>query len=160
MSAWLKSIRVGRATVASDAVTGFVMAMITIPGDLANGVLAGVNPVYALYSLMVGTAVAGLFTSTMLMNVDSTSATSLTTFDIVSGFPSDQTVDVLVVLALLAGIFMLAFGILKLGYLVRFISNAVMTGFLSGVAVLTIIGQFGDLTGYYSDAGNKVTPRH
>ena len=51
---------------------------------------------------------------------------------------------------------MLLFGILKLGFLVRFISNAVMTGFLSGLGVLTILGQVGDLTSYYSDAGNKV----
>jgi SulP family sulfate permease len=51
---------------------------------------------------------------------------------------------------------MLVFGLLKLGLLVRFVSNAVMTGFLSGLGVLTILGQVGDLTGFYSEAGNKV----
>jgi SulP family sulfate permease len=48
------------------------------------------------------------------------------------------------------------FGLLKLGFLVRFVSNAVMTGFLSGLGVLTVLGQVGDLTNYYSEAGNKV----
>jgi SulP family sulfate permease len=38
----------------------------------------------------------------------------------------------------------------------RFISIAVMTGFISGLGVLTILGQVGDLTGYYSEANNKV----
>jgi SulP family sulfate permease len=51
---------------------------------------------------------------------------------------------------------MLIFGFLKLGFVVRFISNSVMTGFLAGLGVLTILGQVGDFTGYYSDASNKV----
>ncbi len=38
----------------------------------------------------------------------------------------------------------------------RYISNAVMTGFLTGIGVLTILGQVGDLTGHASDASNKV----
>ena len=90
------------------------------------------------------------------MNVNSTSATALATFDALSGIPEDQQLGYLVVLGLLVGSFMLVFGILKLGFLVRFISNAVMTGFLSGLGVLTILGQVGDLTGYASDASNKV----
>jgi SulP family sulfate permease len=51
---------------------------------------------------------------------------------------------------------MLLFGILKLGSLVRFISNSVMTGFLSGLGILTILSQVGDLTGYASEAEEKV----
>jgi len=70
--------------------------------------------------------------------------------------PEEQLAN-LVVLSLLVGAFMLAFGLLKLGFLVRFISNAVMTGFLSGLGVLTILGQLADITGYVSDQGNKVT---
>jgi SulP family sulfate permease len=52
---------------------------------------------------------------------------------------------------------MLSMGLLKLGSITRFISNSVMVGFLNGLAVLIILGQFGDLTGYASDAGNKLT---
>jgi SulP family sulfate permease len=46
--------------------------------------------------------------------------------------------------------------VFRLGYFVRFISNAVMTGFMAGVAMLIILGQFGDLTGYESVFSNKV----
>jgi SulP family sulfate permease len=60
------------------------------------------------------------------------------------------------VLALLAGIFMLAAGLLKLGFLTRFISNEVLRGFLTGIGVNIILGQLGDLTGYSSEYGNKV----
>jgi SulP family sulfate permease len=90
------------------------------------------------------------------MNVDSTSATSLATFDAIGSIPEDEQLAYIVVLGLLVGLFMLLFGILKLGFLVRFISNSVMTGFLAGLGVLTILGQVGDFSGYHSEAPNKV----
>ena len=62
----------------------------------------------------------------------------------------------LVVLVLLVGVIQLAAGLFRLGFLVRFVSNAVMTGFLNGVAVLIILGQLSDLTGYDSGYSNRV----
>jgi len=106
--------------------------------------------------MIAGTTVAAMFTSSVIMNVDSTGATALATLEALSGIPSDQQLAYLVVLGLLVGIFMLVFGLLKLGFLVRFISNSVMTGFLSGLGVLTILSQVGDLTGYTSEVNNKV----
>ena len=149
-------LRVPQKILKNDLVTGLVMAIVNVPGALANGLLAGVNPVYGIYSMIAGTSVAALFTSSVIMNVDSTSATSIATGDLLAGITSNEQLGYLVVLGLLVALFMLLFGFLKLGFLVRFISNAVMTGFLSGLGVLTILGQVGDLTGYYSDAGNKV----
>ncbi|MCB0150858.1 MAG: hypothetical protein KDE01_24805, partial [Caldilineaceae bacterium] len=49
-----------------------------------------------------------------------------------------------------------AAGLLKLGFLTRFISNAVLRGFLTGIGVNIILGQLGDFTGYASSYGNKV----
>lgn len=149
-------LRVPRKILINDMVSGLVMAVVNIPGALANGLLAGVNPVFGLYSMIAGTTVAALFTSSVIMNVDSTSATALATLDALSGIPEDQHLQYLVVLGLLVGLFMLVLGFLKLGFLVRFISNSVMTGFLSGLGVLTVLGQVGDVTGYSSEAGNKV----
>jgi SulP family sulfate permease len=152
----MTGLKVPRKTLINDLVSGLVMSVVTVPGALANGLLAGVNPVYGVYSVIAGTSVAALFTSSVVMNVDSTSATSIATGDFVAGIASEEQLGYLVVLGILVGLLMLIFGFLKLGFLVRFISNAVMTGFLSGLGVLTILGQVGDLTGYYSDAGNKV----
>ncbi len=149
-------LRVPRTVFISDLIAGLVNAIVTIPGGIANGVLAGVNPVYGLYSIMLGTPVAALFTSSVIMNVDSTSATSLATFDALVNVPDEQELTYLVVLGLLVGLFMLLFGVLKLGSLMRYISNSVMTGFLSGLGILTILGQVGDFTGYHSAAEQKV----
>jgi SulP family sulfate permease len=147
---------VPRKIFLGDLVSGLIMAVVSIPGGLANGLLAGVNPIFGLYSMIAGTPVAAMFTSSVIMNVDSTGATALATLDALSGIPKDQQLAYLVVLGLLVGLFMLVFGLLKLGFLVRFISNSVMTGFLSGLGVLTILSQVGDLTGYSSEANNKV----
>jgi SulP family sulfate permease len=152
----MNGLKVPSKTILNDAVTGLVMAVINVPQGLANGVLAGVNPVFGLYSMIVGTTVAAFVTASVFMNVDSTSATALTAGEALAGVTSEEHLGYLVVLGLLVGLFMLVFGLLKLGFLVRFVSNAVMTGFLSGLGVLTVLGQVGDLTNFYSEAGNKV----
>jgi SulP family sulfate permease len=152
----LMGLRVPRDVLTKDLVAGLVMSIVNVPGALANGLLAGINPIYGVYSMIAGTTVAALFTSSVIMNVDSTSATSIATGDFLAGITSEEQQGYLVVLGILVGLWMLLFGILKLGFLVRFISNSVMTGFLSGLGVLTILGQVGDITGYYSDAPNKV----
>ena len=149
-------LRVPKEVLKKDLVAGLVMSIVNVPGALANGLLAGINPVYGVYSMIAGTTVAALFTSSVIMNVDSTSATSIATGDFMANISSADQQGYLVVLGILVGLWMLAFGFLKLGFLVRFISNSVMTGFLSGLGVLTILGQVGDLTGYYSEAPNKV----
>jgi SulP family sulfate permease len=59
-------------------------------------------------------------------------------------------------LAILTGIIMLALGLLKLGSMLRFVPNSVMTGFVNGIAILIILGQLGDLTGYDTQGANKV----
>jgi len=137
-------------------IAGLVMAIVQVPGAVANGVLAGVNPIYGLYSMIAGTTAAAIFTSSVIMNVDSTSATALATSEALASVSTEEQLGFLVVLGILVGLFMLILGLLKLGFLVRFVSNSVMTGFLSGLGVLTILGQVGDLTGFYSQAENKV----
>ena len=154
--AFLTGMKVSRKTLFNDLRAGLQMALVNVPGGLANGVLAGVNPVFGLYSMIAGTSVAALFTSSVIMNVDSTSATALAALEALGGIPKEEVLASLVVLGLLVGGFMLIFGFLNLGSVMRFISTAVMTGFISGLGVLTILGQVGELTSYYSEANNKV----
>jgi SulP family sulfate permease len=139
-----------------EAVAGLVMSIISVPGSIANGVLAGVNPLFGVYSTIIGTTVAALFTSSVIMNVDTTGATALASGGVLSNISPEQHLTTLVVLVALVGLFQLIFGLLKLGNLTDFISNAVMTGFIGGVAAQAILGQVGDLTGFYSQAEGKI----
>jgi len=152
----MNTLKVPRKIFIGDMIAGLVMAIIQVPGAVANGVLAGVNPIFGLYSMIAGTTVAAIFTSSVIMNVDSTRATALATSEALAGISTEEQLGFLVVLGILVGIFMLGLGLLKLGFLVRFVSNSVMTGFLSGLGVLTILGQVGYLTGFYSQVENKV----
>ena len=90
------------------------------------------------------------------MNVSTTSALSVAAADGLAGIPAGGKVEALAVMVLLMGVLQVAAGLLRLGFLVRFVSNAVMVGFLNGVAVLIILGQLGDLTGYDSPYSNRV----
>jgi sulfate permease, SulP family len=91
------------------------------------------------------------------MAVINTSAMALVVNSALAGYFGEAQVQAMVVLALLVGLFQLGFGLLKLGYLTRFISNSVMTGFLTGVGLLIILSQLGDFTGYSGQGSNKVT---
>ena len=140
----------------SDMMAGLTFALVNIPQSMAHALLATVNPVLALYTLMLATPVGALFTGAVFMNVSTTSALAVAAGDTLVTYPSSSKVTVLVTLVVLIGIFQLILGLLRLGWVTRFIPFSVMTGFMTGVAVLIIIGQLGDLTGYYSDVSGKI----
>ncbi len=145
-----------RKTLSADAIAGLTFAVVNIPQGMANAVLANVNPVLGLYTLMVATPVGALATSSVFMNVSTTSALSVAAGDVMATIPTaDRTVH-LAALVLLTGLVQLLLGVLRLGSLLRFVSNAVMVGFITGVAALIVLGQVGDLTGYASPFGNRV----
>jgi sulfate permease, SulP family len=140
----------------ADLLAGLTFALVNIPQSLAHALLAAVNPVFGLYTLMLATPVGALFTSSVFMNVSTTSALAVAAGDTLTTYPSSDRGTVLVTLVLLIGIFQIILGVLRLGWLTRFIPFSVMTGFMTGVAVLIIIGQLGDFTGYYSSYSGKI----
>ena len=142
--------------LAGDLSAAVTKSIDSVTGGMGNAVLAGVNPVYGLYTVLAATPIGALFTSSVYMNIDSTGALAATAGGMLLIYPAEQRPAALAVLTLLAGVFMLAAGLLKLGFLTRFISNAVLRGFITGIGVNIILGQLGDLTGYSSEYSNKV----
>lgn len=149
-------LNIDKANLSSDLVAGLTFALVNIPQSMAHALLAAVNPVFGLYTLMLATPVGALFTSAVFMNVSTTSALAVAASDTLITFPSSTRESVLVTMVLLIGIFQIIMGMLRLGWIIRFIPFSVMTGFMSGVAVLIIIGQLGDFTGYYSRYSGKI----
>jgi SulP family sulfate permease len=143
-------------TLKSDAVAGVVLGVESVPDGLAGGLLAGVNPVYGLYAYMVGTFTGGLFTSSSFMAVQATGAMAIVVADVGIVHASDSPDRALFTLSILTGIVMLAAGLLKLGFILRFVSNAVMVGFINAVGVNIILGQLDNFTGYESEGANRV----
>jgi SulP family sulfate permease len=140
-----------------DLTAGTTTALVTIPDGLASAILAGVNPVHGLYGLMVGTPIAALALSSQFMYVANTGAIAVAVGDALGGYlGTEQQVIALVTLTVLVGIFQLLLGILKLGWITRYVSNAVLVGFMTGIAILIILGQIPNLIGYESQFSNKV----
>jgi SulP family sulfate permease len=142
--------------IAGDLSAAVTKSIDSVTGGMANAVLAGVNPVYGLYTVLAATPIGAIFTSSVYMNIDSTGAIAATAGSMLILYPEEQRASALAVLTLLVGVFMLAAGLLKLGFLTRFISNAVLRGFLTGIGINIILSQVGDFTGYSSEYENKV----
>ena len=123
---------------------------------MGNAVLATVNPVFGLYTLMVATPVGALFTSSVFMNVSTTGALSVAAGDALVYFPGEQKIAAMITLVLLVGLFQLTLGLLRLGSLIRFVSQSVMTGFITGIAILIVLGAIPDLTGYTSQHSSEI----
>jgi len=145
-----------RSLLSSDLIAALTFAVVNVPQAMAHALLAMVNPVLGIYSLMVAVPIGAIFSSSVFMNVSTTGALSVAAGVVLVEFPAGQRAEALVVLVLLAGVIQMLAGLLRLGFLIRFVSNAVMTGFLNGVAVLIILGQLSDLTGFQSNFSNRV----
>jgi sulfate permease, SulP family len=139
-----------RTGPAANIMSGLATSLFNVPTGLAYAQLAGVNPVYGLYAGIVPVLVAALSTGTILMISTLTSAIALATGSVlqVAGIQSSQLPQALFTVTFLAGAFMFVLGLLRLGSIVNFVSNAVMTGFVAGTALLIILGQEQHLTGY------------
>jgi SulP family sulfate permease len=140
----------------ADLLAGLTFALVNIPQSMAHAVLAAVNPVFGLYTLMLATPVGALFTSATFMNISTSTSLAVAAGDTLITYPSDARATVLITLVLLIGVFQVVLGLLRLGWLTRFIPFSVMTGFLTGVAMIIIIGQLGDFTGFYSQLSGKI----
>ena len=140
----------------ADVMAGVTTGIANVPDGMASGVLAGVNPIFGIYTLIIGTPISALAASTQLMMFNTTSAMTLVATDGLGDRTGDDRVQALIAVALIAGVFQLALGLLGLGMLTKFVSNSVMVGFLSGIAALILMGQLWDLTGYSGEGGSKL----
>ena len=143
-------------TAIKDMVAGLTLGIESIPDAMASALLAAVNPIHGVYAVMLSTPVGALFASSVFMSVQTTSALSLIVASVPQVHDGDEAMAALFALAILTGIILVILGLLKVGALLRFVPNSVMTGFINGIAVLIILGQLGDLTGYDTQGANKV----
>jgi SulP family sulfate permease len=151
-----KRWRIDRKNILPDFIAAFTLGVASIPDSMASALLAGINPLTGLYTMIVATPIGALFASSEMMHISTTSALSLAVASSLAGMPPAAKLQAVYMLALMVGVIQIALGLLKMGFLVRFVPHSVMTGFLNGVALLIILGQLGDFTGYISDYSNRV----
>jgi len=131
---WLGNIK-------GDLLAGLVVALALIPEAIAFSLIAGVDPkvgLYASFSIAVITAIAG---GRPGMISAATAATAVLMVTLVR----DHGLQYLLAATVLAGLLQIGMGLLKLGFVMRYVSKSVMTGFVNALAILIFMAQVPEL---------------
>lgn len=133
-SQWLGNIR-------ADLLAGLVVALALIPEAIAFSLIAGVDPrvgLYASFSIAVIVAITG---GRPGMISAATAATAVLMVTLVR----EHGLQYLLAATVLAGLIQIAMGLLRLGFVMRYVSKSVMTGFVNALAILIFLAQLPEL---------------
>jgi SulP family sulfate permease len=154
---WLP--RTTQGSLKKDFVAGLTGAVISLPQGVAFALIAGMPPIYGLYSAMITPIIAALFGSSNHMISGPATAISIVIFSSVSSHGvlpgTPDFVALALVITLVAGVIQLAMGIARLGTLVNFISHTVIIGFTAGAAILIAVKQMKHALGLELPGGLK-----
>lgn len=127
---WFGNIR-------GDILAGLVVALALIPEAIAFSILAGVDPMVGLYASFVIAVTISFIGGRPAMISAATGAMAIVIVSLVK----DHGLQYLLAATILTGIIQIIFGFLKISKLMKFISNAVMLGFVNSLALLVFIAQ-------------------
>lgn len=137
-----------RSKFRADLNAGLTVAMVVIPQSMAYAAIAGVNPIYGLFTAIIPTIIGALSANYPYLITGPTNPTALVTASVLLNFSNrPDYFEFVFALAIIAGLFNIIFGLLKIGTITRYISNSVLVGFLTGVGILIIALQLGNLLG-------------
>ena len=145
---WVVAYR--RQQLAADVFGGLLVAILVIPQSLAYALLAGLPPQAGLYASILPVIVYALVGSSMTQAVGPVAITALMTGSVLSPLAPPGSTEYLGLaagLSLLSGVMIAACGFLRLGFLAQLLSRPVVSGFISGSALLIVLSQLKILLG-------------
>ena len=140
----------GRATLTSDLVAAAIVTIMLIPQSLAYAMLAGLPPEVGLYASILPIIAYALFGTSRTLAVGPVAVVSLMTLAAASTVAAPGSADFMaaaLILALLSGLFMLAMGLLRLGFLGNLLSHPVISGFITASGIIIATSQLKSLLG-------------
>ena len=161
LPAWLAHYR--KENLSSDLLAGVIVAVLVIPQSLAYALLAGLPPQAGLYASIFPVVVYAWLGSSSVQAVGPVAITAIMTFSVLSPLAapgSAHYIELAAALALCSGLLTLAFGVMRLGFLSQLLSRPVVSGFISGSAVLIIISQLKSLLGVPATGSNSWQTLH
>ncbi|MGP1395686.1 MAG: SulP family inorganic anion transporter [Inquilinaceae bacterium] len=144
---WLRDYR--SDDLGGDALAAVIVTIMLIPQSLAYALLAGLPPQVGLYASILPLVAYALFGSSRTLSVGPVAVVSLMTaaaIGTVAGTGVDPLAAALV-LALLSGLFLIALGLLRLGFLANVLSHPVISGFITASALLIAASQLRHILG-------------
>jgi sulfate permease, SulP family len=142
-----------------DFVAGIIVTIMLIPQSLAYALIAGLPPEVGLYASILPLVAYAFFGSSMTLAVGPVAVISLMTASALMPLAivgSEQYITLAIQLALISGLIYLILGFLRLGFLAHLLSHPVVSGFISGSAILIAIGQIKHVLGVKVTAINTL----
>ena len=132
------------------------MTALIVPKNLGYAEIAGVPVQNGLYAAAAGAIIYALFCTSRQISTGPSSSLAAVAGGavIVAGIAGEQAAQLVAAIALLTGVLFLVLAWLRLGWLSRFLSKAVITGFLAGAALDVVVGELPKLTGTEADGKN------
>ncbi len=133
---WLSNVR-------GDILAGTVVALALIPEAIGFSIIAGVDPKVGLYASVIIAMVIAVAGGRPAMISAATAATAV----LMGTLVREHGLQYLLAATILAGLIQIGAGWLRIGYVMRFVSRSVLTGFVNALAILIFMAQLPELIG-------------
>jgi len=154
---WLPNYK--KQYLSGDVSAGLTVGVMLIPQGMAYAMIAGLPAVYGLYAALVPQVIYAIFGTSRQLAVGPVAMDSLLVASGLLSFAStgsDNYILLAIILALLMGLFQLLMGIIRLGFLVNFLSKPVISGFTSAAAIIIGLSQLKHLVGVDIPRNSKI----
>tara|TARA_R110000796_G_scaffold67449_3_gene154745 strand:+ start:70492 stop:72219 length:1728 start_codon:yes stop_codon:yes gene_type:complete len=153
---WLPKYK--KSNFSKDIIAGFTVGIILVPQGMAYAMIAGLPPVYGLYAALFPVLMYMFFGTSRQVAVGPVAMDSLL---VAAGLGTlaitgiENYITMAIFLAFMVGSIQLILGLLKMGFLVNFLSKPVISGFTSAAALVIIFSQLKHLLGTSIDKSSK-----
>jgi SulP family sulfate permease len=152
---WLPNYK--KSWFKDDFFAGITIGVMLIPQGIAYALIAGLPPIYGLYTAMIPQIVYAFLGTSRQLAIGPAAMDSLIVLSgvsVLATIGSENFIVLAILLAFIVGFFQVVFGIFRLGFLVNFLSKPVISGFTSGSAIIIVMNQIGNLLGIDVDRTN------
>jgi SulP family sulfate permease len=142
-----------------DLNAGLTVGVMLIPQGIAYAMIAGLPPIYGLYTAMIPPIIYAIFGTSRQLAVGPVAMDSLivaTGVATIADIGTEHFIEFAVLLAFLMGGLQILFGVFRLGFLVNFLSKPVISGFTSAAALIIGLNQLKHLLGIDLHRNNKI----
>lgn len=126
-----------------DLMAGIIVGIVALPLAIAFGIASGVSPEQGLYTAIIAGFIISFFGGSKVQIGGPTGAFIVIVYGIVQHFG----ITGLAIATIIAGLMLIAMGLLKLGVVIKFIPYPIVVGFTSGIALTIFATQIKDLFG-------------
>lgn len=140
----------GRKHYANNLLAGLIVGVVALPLSMAFAIASGAKPEQGLYTAIVAGFLVSAFGGSRLQIAGPTGAFIV----ILSGITAKHGIEGLQIATLMAGIILVLLGVAKLGSIIKFIPDPVISGFTAGIGVIIFVGQLKDFFGLPSPIGD------